>query len=66
MSDGSIVQLSAYPGWIVGVSRSALMDSYLCWVIDPDLTLLNDGREYETSNAAMMAGRAYVERNLLV
>jgi hypothetical protein len=42
------------------------MDSYLCWVIDPDLTLLNDGREYETSNAAMMAGRAYVERNLVV
>lgn len=63
MNNESIVQLSAYPGWIVGVSRSG-KDSYLCWIINPELDLLCDRRTYETSNAAMIAGRSFVESNL--
>lgn len=64
MIDEAIVQLSAYPGWIVGVSYDQLCDGYLCWVIDPNFNVLSDGRNYETSHAAMMMGRAFVESHI--
>lgn len=48
-------------GWIVGVSHVEAR-GYQCWVINPDLDLLNDGTFYTTSSAAMSAGRAFVER----
>jgi hypothetical protein len=60
LNDESIVQISAYPGWIVGVSGNQI-DGYFCWVISSDCAILNDGRLYETSNAAMVAGRTFVE-----
>lgn len=63
MSEGTIVQASAYPGWIVGVSYAG-NDRYLCWVINPELDVLCDHRTYETSNAAMVAGRSFVESRL--
>lgn len=63
MTEGAIIQVSAYPGWIVGVCRDAI-DGYYCWVIDPNYELLSDGRIYETSNAAMLAGRSFVESRL--
>lgn len=63
MNNQAVVQVSAYPGWIVGVSRNGAM-GFLCWVINPDLHVLCDGRNYETSNAAMLAGRAFVETHL--
>ncbi|WAL58768.1 hypothetical protein [Thermocoleostomius sinensis] len=63
MNEGTIVQLSAYPGWIVGVSYGG-NDRYLSWVISPDLHVLCDRRTYETSNAAMLAGRSFVESRL--
>lgn len=63
MNDGAIVQISAFPGWIVGVSRNE--DGYfLCWVINPDCNIFSDRQSYETSVAAMVAGREFVERNL--
>ncbi len=65
MNYDAIVQVSAFPGWIVGVSRSEWVEGYLCWVVDPDCNVLHDGRNYETSNAAMVAGRNYVEQNRL-
>lgn len=64
MEGGIVVQVSTFPGWIVGVSRSEFYEGFLCWVVDPDCNVLNDGRSYETSNAAMLAGRAYVEHFL--
>ena len=62
----SVVQVSTYPGWIVGVSRRQFDEGFSCWVIDPEYNVLNDGRYYETSLAAMVAGRTYVERNLVL
>ncbi|GAB4227397.1 MAG: hypothetical protein Kow00121_56090 [Elainellaceae cyanobacterium] len=58
-----IVQVSTFPGWIVGVSRNGDR-GFLCWVVNPDLNILCDRRNYETSNAAMLAGRMFVENNL--
>jgi hypothetical protein len=63
MYEEAIVQISAYPGWIVGVSRDG-QQGYRCWVINPDLDLLCDRHCYETSYAAMVAGRAFVESHL--
>lgn len=63
MSEGAIVQVSAFLGWIVGVSRQG-DGKFLCWVINPDCTVLCDRRSYETSIAAMIAGRQFVERHL--
>ena len=62
MSEWSIVQISAYPGWIVGVSHTQIR-GYQCWVINPSLDVLNDGEFYHTSSAAMAAGRTFVERS---
>jgi len=62
MSEGSIVQVSAYPGWIVGVIHTTTI-GYQCWVINPDLDVLSDGEIYRSSSAAMAAGRTFVERS---
>ncbi|MBD0269200.1 MAG: hypothetical protein ICV77_13015, partial [Cyanobacteria bacterium Co-bin8] len=37
---------------------------YRCWVITPELVVLNDGEDYETSQMALAAGRALVELSL--
>ncbi|WP_339383245.1 hypothetical protein [Oculatella sp. LEGE 06141] len=57
------MQVSVYPGWIVGVSGTRT-DGYSCWVVGSDCVALNDGRRYETSHDAMLVGRAFVERHL--
>ncbi|MEO0985672.1 MAG: hypothetical protein AAFY20_09000 [Cyanobacteria bacterium J06639_14] len=61
MEDSQFVQLSAMPGWIVGVSHTK-NQGYRCWVINPDLDVLNDGSVYTTSSAALAAGRAFIQR----
>jgi hypothetical protein len=63
MNEGLIVQVSGYPGWIVGVSRGKAKNFY-CWVINANFEVLNDGQSYETSHAAMLAGRSFVEGHL--
>jgi hypothetical protein len=63
MNKGLIVQVSGYPGWIVGVSRGDAEDFY-CWVITSSFEVLNDGQSHKTSHAAMLAGRSFVERHL--
>ena len=63
MEDSGIIQVSAFPGWIVGVSY-VLGEGYRCWVITPELAVLNDGECYEASQAAMAAGRFLVEHSL--
>ncbi len=65
MQESLIVQVSAYPGWLIGVSRHERYSGYFCcWIVDPNCNVLSDGRNYETSNAAMKAGRAFVERHM--
>ncbi|MBD0268671.1 hypothetical protein [Pseudanabaena sp. FACHB-2040] len=61
MEEGTVVQVSAMTGWIIGVSY--LKDrGYQCWIVNPDLDVLSDGTFYTTSSAAMSAGRTFVER----
>lgn len=64
LEEESIVQIAAYPKWIVGISYAPEL-GYQCWIIDPNLEVLNNGELYDTSSAALAAGRAYVERNRL-
>lgn len=62
--DEAIVQVSAYPGWIVGVSYSQFYDGYRCWIVDPECNLLTDERIYEASHTAMLMARSFVEHHL--
>ena len=63
MEDSKFIQISAFPGWIVGVSYVP-EEGFHCWVITPELAVLNDGECYRTSQAAMAAGRSLVEHSL--
>ncbi|MFE4104648.1 hypothetical protein [Almyronema epifaneia] len=61
--EAKIVQVLAFPGWIVGISY-ALETGYRCWVINPDFAVLDDGEHYATSQAAIAAGRLLVKYSL--
>ncbi|MEM8810921.1 MAG: hypothetical protein AAF921_19035 [Cyanobacteria bacterium P01_D01_bin.44] len=62
MTRHRIIQISAWVGWLVEVSQ---LDSqgYQCWVVNPRLDVMSDGAIYQTSSAAMSAGRQFIERN---
>jgi exosome complex RNA-binding protein Rrp42 (RNase PH superfamily) len=60
---GYIIQISAWRGWLVEVSQPLDSQGYQCWIVRPDLAVLNDGTIYQSSSAAMSAGRQFVERN---
>ena len=62
MESTQFVQLSALPGWIIGVSHTRDR-GYQCWLINSDLDVLNDGYQYSTSSAALTAGRSFIERH---
>lgn len=62
MDEGRLVEIVAFPGWIVGVS--VMREVYRCWVITPELVVLNDGELYESDQAALAAGRLLVELSL--
>ena len=61
MENTHFVQLSALPGWIIGISHNQ-HDGYQCWIINSELAVLNDGYCYSTSSAALTAGRTFIER----
>ncbi len=58
-----IVKLSAFPGWLAGVS-STYRGDYLCWVVTPELLVLDDGEIYSDSESAMISARCFVEESL--
>lgn len=60
MANSTITTLIAFPEWIVGVTRSRSA-GYLCWVINPELEVLNDGEIYKTPKAALASGRSLVQ-----
>lgn len=62
MERTQFVQLSAMPGWIIGVSHTQ-QQGYQCWIINSALNVFSDGYHYTTSSAALMAGRTYIERH---
>ncbi|MBF2033913.1 MAG: hypothetical protein IGR92_00185 [Leptolyngbyaceae cyanobacterium T60_A2020_046] len=61
METPNFVQVSALPGWIIGVSQ-VKGRGYQCWVINANLDVLGDGTVYTTSSAALSAGRTFIER----
>lgn len=58
-SNHKVTALVAFPDWIVGVTHSRRA-GYLCWVINPELEVLNDGEFYTTSKEALASGRNLV------
>ncbi|HEY9762146.1 MAG TPA: hypothetical protein V6D07_06445 [Trichocoleus sp.] len=62
MDEGRLIEIVAFPDWIVGVS--ATRGIYRCWVITPELVVLTDGELYGSSQAALAAGRLLVELSL--
>lgn len=59
MNEGKLIEIVAFAGWVVAVSRH--WELYRCWVITPELVVLNDGELYESARLALAAGRALVE-----
>jgi len=62
-TDDTLITLVAFPDWLVGVSDVPKL-GYRCWVITPDLVVLNDGEIYATVEAALTTGRTLVEQSL--
>lgn len=58
-SKTKVTALVAFPEWVVGVTRTR-QAGYLCWVINPELEVLNDGECYATSKEALASGRSLV------
>ena len=56
-----LIQVAVRTGWIIEVSLHG--HGYRCWVVNPALDVVSDGCIYQTSSAALAAGRLYVERH---
>ncbi|NJM64467.1 MAG: hypothetical protein HC851_01750 [Acaryochloris sp. RU_4_1] len=65
MSTAHLVEMIAFPGWIIGVCRLPEGD-YSCWVMTPELTLISDGETYTSGDEALSAGRFLVEYSIEV
>lgn len=63
MMKSRLVQLLAFPGWVVGIDYTPWL-GYRCWVITPELTVLNDGEVYDTRQAALAVGCELVRHTL--
>ncbi|MEB3252221.1 MAG: hypothetical protein VKO01_08805 [Cyanobacteriota bacterium] len=59
----SLIHVSVFPGWIAGVTYHR-GEGYRCWVINPDLAVLNDGEIYPSSQAAIAAGRQFIHYSI--
>lgn len=62
METSRLMQVVAYPGWVVGVTRHA--QGYRCWVVTPEEVVLNDGEIYQAEEDAIAAGRTLVHLSL--
>lgn len=61
MEASRVIQMSALPGWVIGVSQVGDR-GYQCWLLTEQLAVLSDGAFYSTSLAALTAGRVFIER----
>ena len=59
MGNSKITELVGCSEWIVGVTHR-VSAGYLCWVINPELEVLNDGEFHATSKDALASGRSLV------
>lgn len=58
-----LIHLSAFPGWIAGVTHRHRR-GYQCWVVDPEYTVLSDGELYRSSAEALAAGRLFIQQSI--
>lgn len=60
MAPEQLNTLIALADWLVAVTHRH-STGFCCWVITPELSILNDGETYATSSAALAAGRSLVQ-----
>lgn len=63
MDVGDLVHVSVFPGWIAGVTYH-WGEGYRCWVINPELVVLNDGEIYSSDQDAIAAGRLFIHYSI--
>jgi hypothetical protein len=63
MDMGRLIHVSVFPNWVAGVTYHQGF-GYRCWVINPEMTVLNDGEVYPSSEAAIAAGRLFIHHFL--
>lgn len=63
MTPENLVHVAVFPGWISAVTHQR-GQGYLCWVVNPELVVLNDGELYSTSQDAIAAGRAFIHYSI--
>lgn len=63
METGRLTQLVAFPGWIVAITWRRTQ-GYSCWIVTPELVVLNDGEFYAQEAEAFATGRFLVELSL--
>ncbi|MGF1571147.1 MAG: hypothetical protein ACFCVD_24240 [Nodosilinea sp.] len=62
MNSDRLIHVSVFPGWIVGVTYRR-GEGYRCWVVNPELTVLNDGEIYASGEDAIAAGRLFIHHS---
>ena len=63
MTPEKLVHVAVFPGWIAAVTYQRSR-GYQCWVVNPELVVLNDGELYPTSQDAIAAGRAFIHYSI--
>jgi hypothetical protein len=63
MTPEKLVHVAVFPGWIAAVTYQR-GQGHQCWVVNPDLVVLNDGELYCTSQEAIAAGRAFIHYSI--
>ncbi len=63
MDMSRLIHVSVFPGWVAGVTYHQGA-GYRCWVINPELAVLNDGEVYPSSEAAIAAGRLFIHHSI--
>lgn len=62
MDTARLIHVSVFPNWVAGVTYHQ-GTGYRCWVIDPEMTVLNDDEVYPSSEAAIAAGRLFIHHS---
>jgi hypothetical protein len=63
MDTGRLIHVSVFPNWVAGVTYHQGA-GYRCWVINPEMAVLNDDEVYPSSEAAIAAGRLFIHHSL--
>lgn len=58
-----LTQLLAFPGWLVATGYAPKL-GYFCYVITPELLVLDDGEVYRDDQSALAVGCELVRQSL--